>query len=422
MSGPMGGFAESSFSDVSNKGLLESINEGDDVFEVGEGGSIIACPFIKAGVVYFGCNDHYLYAVDAESGRELWKFRAEDLVYSPIVYENRIFVGSTDRHLYCLTLDGKLVWKFRTDGVVRSRPAAINGVVYFGSMDHHVYALDMSGNLIWKFRTDDCIDLDTTVDEKRVYIGSWDFVFYAINHDGGLAWKFKTQGLAYSGTISGEYIYFGSFDHYVYKLERESGKLVWKFEMRGAKTWKGITISDGVLYFGSRDKNLYAVTENGELVWKFRTHEMVHCTPLVKGDSVYFGSCDEIFYSVDRETGKLNWKFRTRGAIISSVVSTDGAIIFGSLDCNLYSLTTEGELKWKFLTSSSSQGNVKIVESATSRDDSKKFDIMEQESVRPEVRTEEHEPDRYGDSKSRYGVDEVEEDGLSSYARKKKYR
>ncbi len=402
--------------------LLESGNEEDDIFEVGEGGSIIACPFIRNDIVYFGCNDHYIYAVDTRTGQELWKFRAEDIIYSPIIYENRIFVGSTDKHLYCLSLDGKLIWKFRTDGVVRSRPAAINGVVYFGSMDHHIYAVDMSGKLVWKFKTNDCIDLDATVDEKRVYIGSWDFIFYAVNHDGSLAWKFNTKGLAYSGTVSGKYIYFGSFDHNVYKVDRETGKLIWKFKMHGAKTWKWITISDGVLYFGSRDKNLYAVSENGELIWKFRTQGMVHCTPLVKDGSVYFGSCDENFYSVDMKTGKLNWKFRTRGAIISSVVEAGGAVIFGSLDCNLYCLSPEGKVIWKFLTSSMSQGNVKIVESATSREDSKKFDIMEQASVKPEVQKEDHEPDRYGDSKSRYGVDEIEEDGLSSYARKKKYR
>src|SRR5579863_3336097 len=37
-------------------------------------GPVISTPAIADGVAYFGSNDHYLYAVDAASGTERWKF------------------------------------------------------------------------------------------------------------------------------------------------------------------------------------------------------------------------------------------------------------------------------------------------------------------------------------------------------------
>ncbi|UCC91897.1 MAG: hypothetical protein JSV39_01340 [Candidatus Aenigmatarchaeota archaeon] len=31
-----------------------------------------------------------------------------------MIFKNRIYFGSFDCHLYCLTLEGKLLWRFRT--------------------------------------------------------------------------------------------------------------------------------------------------------------------------------------------------------------------------------------------------------------------------------------------------------------------
>ena len=67
------------------------------------GGSVCSCQLVD-GVVYFGSADHHIYAVDAKTGKEIWRFRTGDLALnpSPEVHGNRVYVVSYDSYLYAL--------------------------------------------------------------------------------------------------------------------------------------------------------------------------------------------------------------------------------------------------------------------------------------------------------------------------------
>jgi eukaryotic-like serine/threonine-protein kinase len=81
--------------------------------------------------------------VEAQSGREVWRFRTDHQVSSsPVVYGESIYCGSVDGNLYCLEAKtGRQRWKFGTKGPVTGSPVVFDDIVYFGSNDHHVYAL-----------------------------------------------------------------------------------------------------------------------------------------------------------------------------------------------------------------------------------------------------------------------------------------
>ena len=71
---------------------------------------------VAGGVVYFGSSaDHKVYAVDLSTGRARWSFLTGGPVrFSPTIADGRVFVGSDDGWLYCLSAsDGKLLWRFR---------------------------------------------------------------------------------------------------------------------------------------------------------------------------------------------------------------------------------------------------------------------------------------------------------------------
>lgn len=135
-------------------------------------------------------------------------------------------------------------------------------------------------------------------------------------------------------------------------------------------------VSGGVVYFGSDDKNLYALdASTGAEKWKFSTGGLVRSSPAVVTDTVYFGSYDGIFYALDATTGKPKWKFETPGErqfeakglhgyfpraqtvpdfwdfFLSSPAVDEARVYFGSGDGNLYALDARtGQLKWKFAT------------------------------------------------------------------------
>jgi outer membrane protein assembly factor BamB len=73
----------------------------------------------------------------------MWAFETDGQVTSsPAVWEESVYVGSTDGYVYCLSAKrGELQWKFKTQGPVISPPTIVDGIVYVGSTDHLIYAL-----------------------------------------------------------------------------------------------------------------------------------------------------------------------------------------------------------------------------------------------------------------------------------------
>jgi len=156
---------------------------------------------------------------------------------------------------------------------------------------------------------------------------------------------------------------------------RQLKEIVWRFKT-GGKIFSSPIPCQGVVYFGSEDRCLYAVDmETGREKWKFVTGGAVNSSPAVFADLVFFGSFDGYFYAVDARTGLEKWKFQTGGekrfeaaglfglkpanimmsdpwdTFLSSPVVDDSTVFFGSGDGSLYALDIEnGRLKWKFDT------------------------------------------------------------------------
>ncbi|HMK34380.1 MAG TPA: PQQ-binding-like beta-propeller repeat protein [Desulfomonilaceae bacterium] len=149
---------------------------------------VVSSPIVSHGAVYFGSWDGNFYAVDVQTGREKWRFTTQGSVHSrPALSDGSICFGSGDSYLYCLqTESGRLNWKFKTGGPVYSSPIILGEVVYFGSGDGHVYAVRFaSGIEKWKFRTDAAVHSTPAMGEGIVCFGSDDNYLYALEAAGG---------------------------------------------------------------------------------------------------------------------------------------------------------------------------------------------------------------------------------------------
>jgi outer membrane protein assembly factor BamB len=75
----------------------------------------LTAPVAAGNKVYVARPDaHTLYALDMESGKEIWQFTANGRIDSPpTIYKGMVLVGSKDGYVYCLRAsDGRLVWRF----------------------------------------------------------------------------------------------------------------------------------------------------------------------------------------------------------------------------------------------------------------------------------------------------------------------
>ena len=108
--------------------------------------------------------------------------------------------------------------------------------------------------------------------------------------------------------------------------------------------------SDGTIYVGSTDYNLYAINADGTEKWRFpATWYIDGSDPAVGADgTIYVGSNDSYLYAVNPD-GTEKWSFPTGNGIYSSpTVGPDGTVYVGSWDGNLYAVNPDGSQQWAF--------------------------------------------------------------------------
>ena len=149
----------------------------------------------------------------------------------------------------------------------------------------------------------------------------------------------------------------------------------WKFPT-GGMVISSPVVSEGVLYVGSTDGNVYAINlKSGKQKWKFAAGLRIVSSPALAGGLLYFASYSGSFIALDIATGQVKWKFATEGehrftakhlhggspaaesdpdpfdVYLSSPTVVDGSVYFGSGDGNIYALdAVSGALKWKHPT------------------------------------------------------------------------
>jgi outer membrane protein assembly factor BamB len=222
---------------------------------------------------------HHLYIVnlvpghvvklDARSGRILWKrslpARAES---SPVVVDNSLYFGCEDGSLYSLsTRNGNVRWVTGLGGPVKAAPAYYGGVLYVGDYGGYMNAVEAkNGKLIWQsdslgqgFGTSGAFYSTPTVAFGRVYAGNNDTRVYSFDrHDGTIAWTYSTGGYVYSGPAvartshTGPTVYIGSFDGNVYALNAKDGVPRW-IRSAGGSVIGSLTAVGDIVYAAEFD-------------------------------------------------------------------------------------------------------------------------------------------------------------------------
>ena len=341
------------------------------------GGAINSSPAYLDGTVFVVSLDGRLYAVDAATGREKWKFATKGerrftapgihgamprtelmadpfdvFLSSPAIANGLVYFGSGDNNVYAVdAATGAERWKFTTGNVVHASPAVSNGVVYVGSWDRNLYALDAgSGKEIWRFQTGN----DTTIYNQVgiassaavaggiVFFGCRDGHFYAVDatsgkekwsHDNKMGWVIA------SPAVKNGAVYFPTSDGTRFKaLDAATGALKYSIENK-AVSFSSPAIVNDVVYFGSSEGRLSALDlRTGAMKAQFETDGFKANSPQyiddkgrIKSGSLYPER------TLDGLIIGLNRMF-TLGSILSSPVVADGVLYVGSTDGNLYAL------------------------------------------------------------------------------------
>lgn len=298
------------------------------------GRSLIEFPPVLAyDRAYFGTNKGQFFAVETATGDVVWeKDFKRCIAASPAVANDIVYVSLMDPFpcadhdetapgfLIALDADtGKRIWRFEA-GVNESSPLYVDNrnALYFGTWDNKIYALNAeTGEEIWSYETGDDIKSGAAFAKGKVFIGSYDGKVYALNADNGeLIWDSEAQGGLFgtgnfyaTPTVAYGRVYIGNTDGKVYAFGAETGDLLWS-KSTGDWVYSSAAVWDETVYVGSYDDKLYALdAATGDEKWTFEADGDISGSPTVLSGNVYFSTLARTTYGVDARTGEEIWTF-----------------------------------------------------------------------------------------------------------------
>nr|WP_319373494.1 PQQ-binding-like beta-propeller repeat protein [uncultured Methanobacterium sp.] len=167
-------------------------------------------------------------------------------------------------------------------------------------------------------------------------------------------WTYTTTGGStsyYGSPVIGSdgTIYIGSYDGNLYALNSD-GTHKWNYTT-GGSIYGSLTIgADGTIYIGTSGGKFYAINPNGTSKWNYTTpgNDIYGSAAIGADGTIYVGSYDKNLYALNSD-GTQKWNYTTGGPIYgSAAIGADGTIYVGSYDKNLYALNPDGTLKWNY--------------------------------------------------------------------------
>ncbi len=281
-----------------------------------------ATPIVVDGIMYTSGTWGYVYAIDAATGRELWRYDPKpdyftgrhpccDLVNRGVaVWKGRVYVASTDGRLHALNAaTGKKIWEADTitdhnlPYSSTGAPQIAGKVVVIGNggadMGHtavrgYVAAYDLqTGEFKWRFYTvPPAVGQPYENPELALADKTWDPHRKADQHGGGTAW----DGFAYDPSLN--LVYFGTANAAPYDLRQlgpakldslfaasivavdaTTGRMAWYYQTTPRDSWDYDSVQKLILadmqFDGTAHPVIMQASKNG------------------------------FFYVLDRKTGKL---------------------------------------------------------------------------------------------------------------------
>jgi outer membrane protein assembly factor BamB len=290
------------------------------------GGNIFYWPdaLTSNNLVLFTTEAGYFYALDALTGEEAWAFGPEQrgvdngpdcdrcaLKFSqPLLVNDVVYLPSLDHHLYALdATTGEELWRFSGDNSFLGPPSVIEDRVYAGNMDRSIYILDAHTG-----QEQGCIVANRSVYE----VLSDGELIYAVLEGGRLqafaidsgdpVWQFDGGGL---GGFSGRMVLHDDkvlvmSSERVFAVNRQTGALAWDFAGMQRGVYSDFTLVDGRFYVGDGDSFLYILdADNGDLMERFsmKSYHLINrafvseslFTPAVHEGKAYFGLYGELY-------------------------------------------------------------------------------------------------------------------------------
>lgn len=338
---------------------------------------------LGVGLVYAADEHGHMNALNAATGATIWSFTtpkiaglSQHINSSPAVYQGVVYFGSNDHKLWALdATTGRLDCSFDTGGLIDSSPVvaepdSTGPVVYFG--DEGVSGGASDGGHIWA--------VNGVGNTNGACTQKWVFDNFGSPPGSQTGKSGSYSSPAYGTDAMGHnVVVFGTTDpdDSVYSVDAVTGTAYWRFQTKitpDSDVGAAPTISspgnngltDGAVYITGKDKSTYAIDlTTGAQIWVFNLRQDDPIPSLqttsgaaLDGPNIYLGSGVGV-YALNAVTGAKVWRFSTPvtnglpAAVFGGPAISGGngnkVVLFGDLGGTVRALRlSDGVQLWSF--------------------------------------------------------------------------
>jgi len=156
-----------------------------------------ASPVLVQGTLLCGSLDGGLYALEAETGRLLWRCDAGGPVATAAVVTEGLvsFANLRDEVVACSLEGGKVLWKYRSPTALATRVHLAAAVVCFATQGGELVGLDSArGTVLWKVKGPERVTSLASAG-GRLWVGGPDGSLRCVDgKTGDLLWQAQLDG------------------------------------------------------------------------------------------------------------------------------------------------------------------------------------------------------------------------------------
>lgn len=311
-----------------------------------------------------------VFALDAKTGHEIWKFHTEGSIKNTIaITKGKVFAQDALGTLYAIDCNsGKLVWKaaLHTNaipGVIEG--LATSGDTVFAGTGKGLAAYEVeTGKLIWRNKDWGQGEGATSTLSvgDGVVIGSVQWTALHANDavTGKKLWSASSNGLhnrGASAAIHGGLIYIVS-DKSFFILDAKTGRIVVRKELPySVDATSTPLLTDKEIIFGTAKSGIVALdAQTLDEKWHVPTGtaliftapytrpdaQTVETSPAWSGKYVFAAASDGCIYGINRANGNIAWKHSTGAPSFSSVAISGNTLFATDFGGNVYAFSVKG--------------------------------------------------------------------------------
>ncbi|HNR35662.1 MAG TPA: PQQ-binding-like beta-propeller repeat protein [Candidatus Hydrogenedentes bacterium] len=260
---------------------------------------IEAPPACFGGILFVGCDENILFAMDAASGRDLWQLKLESPVRGAPNFEaGRVYViDRADGVLVCVDAkSGNVIGRGTGVGRSDAPPSVSAEAVVYGSCACEVHVcspVDAKRLRDIKLDADSQVAGGVALSNGQLVSGSRSGKIIAADiSTGATVWINRDPGAEVFATpaVNGDWVIASSYDGFVYGIARGDGTTRWRYDTDGGMPLSPVIAGDQVIVAVEGELLLLRLAD-GAKVWSLKLSDRITEPAVVRG-RIFVGSED----------------------------------------------------------------------------------------------------------------------------------